>query len=449
MLPAPLLIESSNPPVTASRRVRAELALALGGFGIGTGEFVIMGLLPEVAAECRSTVTGAASAIGAYALGVVVGAPVIAVVAARCRRHALLGVLMAWFALGNLAAALATSLPWLVAARFATGLPHGAYFGVAALVAASLVPPDRRARAVGRVMLGLTGATLVGVPIATGLGQWLGWRSAFAFVGAIGAAACGLIALWVPRRPGDRAASPLRELAAFGRPQVLLTLGVGSVGLGGLFCVFTYIAPTMTAVAGVPAAWMPAVLAVFGMGMIAGNLIGSKLADRALMPTIAGALLWNVAAMGILPWTAPHPWLALANVLLIGHGVALVPALQVRLMDVAGDAQTLAASLNHSAFNVANALGAWLGGVAIDAGLGWTATGPVGAGLAVAGLIILGGSVAVAARGSRRAGAGRPTPAPATTSRPIAAWPSPWTVPRPVAACYPGAGGDSRRSPGI
>lgn len=378
----------SGSSISQGPRVRAELAMALGGFGIGTGEFVIMGLLPEVAEHTNVSVTQAAYAISAYALGVVVGAPVIAVLAARCRRHLLLTVLMAWFALGNLASALSVGLPWLIGSRFLAGLPHGAYFGVASLVAASLVPPDRRAQAVGRMMLGLTGATVVGVPIATWLGQTLGWRAAFVFVGLIGVAACVSIWLCVPRRPADLTASPLRELGAFRRKQVLLTLGIGSVGLGGLFCVFSYIAPTMTQVAGLPERMMPVVLAVFGIGMISGNVIGAKLADRALMPTIGGALIWNILVMGLFTFSAHHAWLALFNVLLIGHGVALVPALQIRLMDVAEDAQTLAASLNHSAFNVANALGAWLGGVAINSGLGWASTGWVGALLAVVGLSI-------------------------------------------------------------
>ena len=394
-----ILSDKSNGTILPRRqRIYAELALALGGFGIGTGEFVIMGLLPDVARQTGASVPEAAHAISSYALGVVVGAPVIAVLAARCRQHLLLIALMAWFALGNLLGALAPGLPWLIGARFLTGLPHGAYFGVAALVAASLVPPDRRARAVGRVMLGLTGATVVGVPIATWLGQGLGWRAAFGFVGLIGGAAAMAIWFCVPRRPADRSASPLRELNAFRRPQVLWTLGVGSVGLGGLFCVFSFITPTMTQVAGLPERWMPAVLAVFGVGMIAGNILGAKLADRALMPTIAGALIWNVVAMGAFTFTAHHTGLALLNVLLIGQGVALVPALQIRLMDVAEDAQTLAASLNHSAFNVANALGAWLGGLAVGAGLGWTATGWVGALLAVVGLAVFLGSATAAHR---------------------------------------------------
>jgi len=366
----------------------AELAMGLGGFGIGTGEFVIMGLLPEVAGQMQVSVPTAAYAISAYALGVVIGAPVLAVLAARCPRNGFLAILMVWFAVGNLASALATDLPWLITFRFLTGFPHGAYFGVASLVAASLVPPDQRGRAVGRVMLGLTIATVAGVPLATWLGQSFGWRAAFAFVGGIGALTVLAISRFVPLSPADPQASPWRELGALRRPQVLLTLGIGSVGFGGLFCVFSYITPTMTQVAGLPEQWMPAVLALFGIGMIGGNLIGAKLADRALLRTIGAALVWNIAIIGLFSLTAHSLPLALLNVLLIGHGMALVPALQIRLMDVAEDAQTLAASLNHSAFNIANALGAWLGGVVIGAGLGWSATGWVGSLLAVVGLAI-------------------------------------------------------------
>lgn len=387
----PTVSPSTSPlsPAPRGRALAAELAMAIGSFGIGTGEFVIMGLLPDVAGHTGVHVTQAAYAISAYALGVVVGAPVLAVFAARSPRHLLLITLMAWFALGNLATAAATGLPSLIAARFLAGLPHGAYLGVASLVAASLAPPDRRAQAVGRVMLGLTGATLAGVPIATWLGQGLGWRAAFAFVALTGAAACAAIWAFVPRTPADRDATPLRELTALARPKVLQTLGIGSVGLGGLFCVFSYITPTMTQVAGLPERYMPLVLAVFGVGMISGNILGARLADRALMPTILGSLVWNVLVMGSFTFTAHDPLLAMISVLLIGHGVALVPALQIRLMDVAEDAQTLAASLNHSAFNIANALGAWLGGVSISAGLGWASTGWVGSLLALAGLSIL------------------------------------------------------------
>jgi MFS transporter, DHA1 family, inner membrane transport protein len=372
----------------------AELALAVGGFGIGTGEFAMMGLLPNVAADFGVSVPTAGHVISAYALGVVIGAPLIAVIAARWARHRLLMALMLCFAAGNFASALAPGYATFMAFRFVAGLPHGAYFGVASLVAASLVPADQRARAIGRMMLGLTGATLAGVPLATWIGQMLGWRAAYVLVGAIGAVACALILRCVPRVAPVRGASPARELGALRRKQVWLTLGVGSVGFGGLFCVLSYISPTMTRVAGLPERYVPLVLAVFGVGMILGNLIGSWLADRSLMRTIGGSLIWNAVALCLFSIAARHAWTETLVVLLVGMGVAIVPALQIRLMDVAADAQTLAASLNHSAFNIANALGAWLGGLAIVGGLGWASTGWVGALLAVGGLLIFAWSAA-------------------------------------------------------
>lgn len=380
----------------------AELALAVGGFGIGTGEFAMMGLLPNVAADFGVSVPTAGHVISAYALGVVIGAPLIAVIAARWARHRLLMALMICFAAGNFASALAPGYATFTAIRFVAGLPHGAYFGVASLVAASLVPADQRARAIGRMMLGLTGATLAGVPLATWIGQTLGWRAAYVLVGAIGAVTCALILRCVPREAPAGGASPARELGALRRKQVWLTLGVGSVGFGGLFCVLSYISPTMTRVAGLPERYVPFVLAVFGVGMILGNLIGSWFADRSLMRTIGGSLIWNAAALCLFSIAARHEWTETLVVLLVGMGVAIVPALQIRLMDVAADAQTLAASLNHSAFNIANALGAWLGGLAIVGGLGWASTGWVGALLAVGGLLIFAWSVIDERRSSPR-----------------------------------------------
>ncbi|TLZ37973.1 MAG: MFS transporter [Gammaproteobacteria bacterium] len=379
----------------------AELALGIGGFGIGTGEFVIMGLLPNVAGNLGISVIQAGHAISAYALGVVIGAPLIAVIAARWPRHRLLLALMACFAAGNFASALAPNYSSLIAIRFVAGLPHGAYFGVASLVAASLVPATERARAVGRMMLGLTGATLAGVPLATWIGQMLGWRAAFVLVGAIGVLTCALIFSWVPLDAPIKGASPARELSALRRKQVWLTLGVGSVGFGGLFCVLSYITPTLTQLAGLPDRLVPFVLVAFGVGMVLGNLIGSWLADRALLRTIGGLLIWNVVVLSLFSLTARHAWLATIAVLLVGTGVAIAPALQIRLMDIAEDAQTLAAALNHSAFNIANAMGAWLGGAAIGAGLGWASTGWVGAVLAVAGLLIFAASLAEERRNAR------------------------------------------------
>jgi MFS transporter, DHA1 family, inner membrane transport protein len=361
----------------------------------------MMGLLPNVAGNLGISIPTAGHIISAYALGVVVGAPLIAVLAARWPRHVLLLALMAFFAVGNFASALAPGYASLVAVRFLAGLPHGAYFGVASLVAASLVPANERARAIGRMMLGLTGATLGGVPLATWIGQTLSWRAAYVLVGAIGVLTTVLIARCVPRAAAVKGASPARELSALGSKQVWLTLGVGSVGFGGLFCVYSYIAPTLTEVAGLAGRYVPIVLAVFGVGMIVGNLVGSWLADRALMRTIGGVLIWNVIVLSLFSVVAHHVGMATISVFLIGTGVAIVPALQIRLMDIAGDAQTLAAALNHSAFNIANALGAWLGGVAIAGGLGWASTGWVGALLALGGLLIFAVSLAEMGRNAR------------------------------------------------
>jgi DHA1 family inner membrane transport protein len=383
----------ASTPRNRSADRRALLALGVGSFAIGTGEFVIMGLLPDAARDLAISIPEAGHLISAYALGVVVGAPLLAVLGARWPRRNLLIALMAFFAVGNFASALAPTYASMIVARLVTGFPHGTYFGVAALVAAGLVPREKRAQAVGLVMLGLTIATLIGVPIAAAIGTWLGWRAAFVIVGAIGVLTVLLVLAWVPFVPADRHASPLRELGALARKQVWLTLGIGAIGFGGLFAVFSYIKPTMLEVAHLPAGGIPVVLALFGVGMVAGNLAGARLADKALMPTIGGVLVWSALVLAAFVFTAPHPWLASINVLLIGTGVALGPALQIRLMDVAGDAQTLAAALNHSAFNLANALGAWLGGVTIAAGYGWTSTGWVGLLLALGGLLVFGWSL--------------------------------------------------------
>lgn len=390
---APSSVSSSD-----ARLLRAVFALGVGGFSIGTGEFVIMGLLPEVARDIGVTIPQAGHVISAYALGVVLGAPALAVLAAGWGRRALLIALMAAYALANIGSALAPGYVSLNVLRFLAGLPHGTYFGVAALVAASLSPPGRRARAVGLVMLGLTGATLAGVPIASALGQHFGWRAAFIFVGLIAAMAVVLIRQGVPHIPADPDAHALRELQALRNKDVWLTLGIAAIGFGGMFSVFSYIKPTLTEVAGLPLAQVPLVLALFGTGMVAGNLVGSRLADHALMRTIGGMLVWAVIVLVGFVFAANHVATAAAATFLLGTIVAIGPALQIRLMDVAGEAQTLAAALNHSAFNMANALGAWLGGVAISAGLGWTSTGWVGALLAIAGL----GVFALALRSDRR-----------------------------------------------
>ena len=385
---APLTTDAGTTALSTplARPGRAMLALGIGSFAIGTGEFVIMGLLPEVAQDLGVTIPKAGHVISAYALGVVVGAPVLAVLAATWGRRALLVALMLVFALGNFASAAAPGYAWLNALRFAAGMPHGTYFGVAALVAAGLAAPGQRARAIGLVMTGLTLATLLGVPLAAWLGQLFGWRAAFVLVGAMALLAAALIHREVPAMAAPPGASPLRELGALRNKQVWLTLGIGAIGFGGLFAVFSYVKPTMIEVAGLPLAGVPVVLALFGLGMVVGNVLGSRLADRALMPTVGGMLVWSIVVLVGYVFTAQSVVLGSINIFLIGTTVAICPALQLRLMDVAGEAQVLAAALNHSAFNMANALGAWVGGLAISAGLGWTSTGWVGALLALAGL---------------------------------------------------------------
>lgn len=394
---------SSLPAATApddGGLLRVVLALGVGGFAIGTGEFVIMGLLPEVARDVGVSIPEAGHVISAYALGVVVGAPLLAVLTARWPRRALLVALMAVFALGNFASALAPGYASLSLLRLFTGLPHGTYFGVASLVAAGLAPDGQRARAVGLVMLGLSLSTLAGVPLAARLGEALGWRAAFVLVGLIALLAVGLVWRGVPDLPAPRGASPLRELGALARPQVWLTLGIGAVGFGGMFAVFSYVKPIMLEVSHLPAAWMPLVLALFGVGTVSGNLIGSRLADRSLMATIGGVLVWSALLLAGFVLLVGHPVSGAFGVLLVGTLVALGPALQIRLMDVAGEAQSLAAALNHSAFNLANALGAWLGGAAVTAGLGWASTAWVGALLALGGLGVFAASLALQRRGA-------------------------------------------------
>lgn len=382
----------------------AVFALALGGFGIGTTEFVAMGLLPDIAASLHVSEPTAGHVISAYALGVVIGAPLIAALTARVNRKTLVLALMTLFTLGNLASVFAPSYGTLVAARFVAGIPHGAFFGIAALVAAHLMGPQNRAKAVAHVLTGLTVATVVGVPVASALGQHFGWRSAFGLVVAIGLVTLTAIWFWVPNLRSMHVTSPLTELGALRRIQVWLALLVGMVGFGGMFAVYTYVATTMTDVAGLPRALVPLALMAFGLGMVIGNLAGGRMADI----SVVRGLYLSITALGVVlalfVLAAHNPWTALVGLFLIGAaGSAIGPALQTRLMDVAHDAQTLAAALNHSALNIANATGAWIGGVVIAAGYGYTAPAAAGALLTLAGLAVLTLSVALQRTTRRRA----------------------------------------------
>jgi DHA1 family inner membrane transport protein len=378
------------PSVTARHFGLAVVALAMGGFAIGTTEFVTMGLLPQISRGVDVSIPMGGHVISAYAIGVVVGAPLLAFLGARLPRRALLVALMAAFAVGNGVSALATSYEQLMLARFAAGLPHGAYFGVASLVAASMARPSRKGRAVSQVMLGLSVANVVGVPAATLLGQELGWRAAFWAAAGLAVVTLGLVAWFVPSCPGDAEASGRRELSAFKVPQVWLTLLAGAVGFGGMFAVYTYIAPVVTDVSGLGERSVPVYLLFFGLGMVAGTWIAGIMADWSIFRSlIIGGV--GMAATMLLFWvTAPHGWAALPVVFLITVlGSVLVVNLQLRLMDVAGDAQTLGAAMTHASLNVANALGAWLGGLVIAAGYGLRAPALVGLALSLAGVVIL------------------------------------------------------------
>lgn len=395
----PVSVVAPDPVV----RWLAVLALALGGFGIGTTEFVAMGLLPDIAQGFGISEPTAGHVISAYALGVVVGAPLIAAVTARMDRRKLLLVLMAVFTVGNLASTCAPSYDTLIAARFLAGLPHGAYFGVAALAAAHLMGPQNRAKAVAHVLTGLTVATVLGVPMASWLGQSLGWRAAFGLVVGVGVVTLTALWFWLPFQLRTmQSTSPLTELGALRRSQVWLALLVGMIGFGGMFAVYTYITTTMTDVAGLPRALVPVALMVFGLGMFFGNLVGGRLADRSVIRALYLSMGSLCAVLAVFVVASHNVWTALVVLFGIGlTGSAVGPALQTRLMDVAHDAQTLAAALNHSALNIGNATGAWVGGLVIAAGYGYTAPAAAGSVLALAGIAVLTFSVLLQRRSAR------------------------------------------------
>lgn len=384
----------SDAPVSRGVYKFAVFALAIGAFAIGVTEFATMGLLPMIAEELGITVPQAGHAVSFYAIGVVVGAPLITTIAAHMDRKLLLLCMMGLFALGNLASMLAPTAGLFNIARFVSGLPHGAYLGIGAVVAASLVPANRRGRAMSRVMLGLTIANIFGVPFAAALGNMFGWRSAYALVAALGVLTVIMVAVGVPRVKLGPVPSARGEIKALGRVQIILTLVAGSVGFGGMFAVYTYITPTMTDVAGVPSVAIPWVLAVYGLGMTAGSLIAGPLVDKSIERSATGGMILSalvLAAFGAFTHIAA---IAIIALFLIGiSGSMITTALQMRLFRESHDAPSLSAAMNHAAFNLANALGAWLGGIVITAGLGYRAPAWVGVGLCVSGLIVI--SVAI------------------------------------------------------
>lgn len=364
--------------------------MALGGLAIGTTEFASMGLLPAFAADLGASVPQAGTAISAYALGVVVGAPVLAVVGARWPRKRLVLALALAVAVANLASAFAPTFATFVGTRFLAGLPHGAYFGTASVLAASLVPYHRRPRAIATVMSGLMIANIIGVPGATWLGQAAGWPAAYLATGLIALVTMAAVQRLVPDVREERRGSVLGELSALRRGQVWITMAVIAAGFGGTFAVYSYVTPVLTEVSGMAEAAVPIALAVFGVGMTLGNQIGGRLAEAAPVRTIAVGMAVASLATASFAVVASSPVAAvLALFVLSFSSTSTTPALATRLMDAGREGPTLGAALHHAAFNVSNALGAALGGVVLAAGWGWTSPAAVASVLPLLGLVTL------------------------------------------------------------
>ncbi|MDC4339856.1 MFS transporter [Acinetobacter baumannii] len=382
---------TSNPSLSRSYSfLGVILALAMGGFCIGTTEFVAMGLIQEIAQDLNVSIPEAGNFISAYALGVVIGAPIIAISCAKVPRKKLLLLLMLFYGIANASTALATTSETVLLSRFIAGLPHGAYFGVGALVAAQLANPNRRSTAVALIMMGLTIATVIGVPLATWIGQKFGWRSGFEFSAIIAFITLITIIVFVPNIPVHDTASVKNELAGLKNINIWLTLAVGAVGFGGMFSVYSYISPILTEYTHADISIVPFALAVWGIGMVIGGLVAGRFADKNLNKTIVGVLISSAITFLLVSFMMVHIYTALIGLFLTGMTViGLASTLQMRLMEVAGEAQSLAASLNHSAFNLANALGAYLGGWVLTHNLGWLAPIQIGSILSLGGLAIL------------------------------------------------------------
>ncbi|NKQ26136.1 MFS transporter [Streptomyces galbus] len=375
----------------------ALLALAVGAFGIGTTEFVMMGLLPDVAADLHVSLPTAGHLVSAYALGVVVGAPLLAALTARTSRRTVLISLMVLFVAGNALSAVAPGYDSLLAARFLSGLPHGAFFGVGAVVATTMVAPERKARSVSLMFLGLTVANIAGVPVATLMGQHLGWRATFLGVSAIGLAAIAALAALIPHDHAPAPVTGLRgELAALRSLPVWLALGTTVAGFGALFSAYSYITPMLTDAAGYADGSVTLLLALFGVGATIGNLLGGRLADVSLRGTLFGGLTALAAVLALFPLLMSAPWSAALAVVLLGVAAFVTGSpLQLMVMEKASAAPSLASSANQAAFNLANAGGAWIGGPALAAGFGVTSPAVAGAALAVLGLAVAAAAYAV------------------------------------------------------
>jgi DHA1 family inner membrane transport protein len=358
----------------------ALLALAIGAFGIGTTEFVIMGVLPQVADDFGVSIPAAGWLVSGYALGVVIGAPLLTVLGTKVSRKKMLMFLMALFVVGNALSALAPVFGLMLTGRVVASLAHGAFFGIGSVVAADLVAPEKKASAISLMFMGLTVANIVGVPAGTWIGQVAGWRVTFLIVAALGVVGLLGVAGLVPEKGRPKAPDVRNEFAAFRKVQVWLAMAMTVLGYGGVFAAITYITPMMTQVAGYTESAVTWLLVLFGIGMFLGNLLGGKFADRALMPMLFTALGALALALLLFTVTAHDKVPAAITLCLIGAlGFATVPPLQKWVLDQASAAPTLASAANIGAFNLGNALAAWLGGVVIDAGLGYTSPNWVGA----------------------------------------------------------------------
>ncbi len=397
------------------RTAFAILALALGGFAIGTTEFVTMGLLPQIADGTDVDIATAGHYVSAYALGVVVGAPLIAVMAAKVPRKGLLMALMGFFAVAHVGIAFADTYPTVMGARFLAGIPHGAFFGIGSVVAASLVSHRRRTAAVATLLGGLGVANVIGVPLATLLGQRYSWHLPYLLVGLVGLVTVVAIGVFLPHQSPSGEESMRSEMRALRRLQVWLALLIGVVGFGGMFAMYSYIAPTMTELAGLDESYIPWVLAAYGIGMVTGMVVSGRVANRVgVLRGIIIALSLVGVLLAVFGWAAQVLWLAVLMVFVLGVLPSIVvPLLQTRLMDVAHEGQSLAAALNHSTLNLANALGAWLGSLVLAAGWGYGAPSLVGAGLAVLGVAV----AVLSAVLERRARAPRPEVSPVESVR--------------------------------
>jgi len=384
-------LESFMSTTTPSTKMPLAIyALMIGAFGIGTTEFVIMGILPQIGKDLGVSLSSAGLLISAYALGVAIGAPLLSLLATKIPKKSALISLMAIFTLGNLVCAIAPDYWTLMVARVVTSFAHGTFFGIGAIVATSLVKPNQKSMAIALMFTGLTLANILGVPFGTWLGQMHGWRMTFWAVTAVGPLAMLALAYFVPKAESKEAPINVRnEFATVMKPQVLLGLLLTVIGFGGVFALFTYIAPILTTISGFAESAVSLILLLFGLGLILGNIVGGKLSDKKLMATLVGSLLALTLVLIAFGFFSSSQVGVVILVFLIGFaGFATVPPLQMRVLESASEAPNLASALNIAAFNVGNALGAWAGGVMIDRGSGLSGVSWVAAAIAASAFLL-------------------------------------------------------------